>query len=387
MTKKISILIMFILLFFVCSCNNDTNKETYIINFIVNNEIYSSISIEEGTYLEYSDVSVPEEEGYIFRGWSSGDTILSLYNSVNVVSDMEFEASFVSDSIDPYENMDEDEFYDTYITATCYLDSYYRSLHGLMSGYLDVPDQEPYTSSYQLTENGLYLRNTDTFYVSDGLGWQIRDVYGNLITTIYEGGAYITLDEVAAYLYAFGDVPANYVVNKTTIPTMSIWGEYLRLNHTSFSGDVDKYPYEPVLPNIRGAGGVLYYYEIDFGTTGTDCDSTYQVKIYNDGKTITRGAARLVYTRYDADGEEIDDPNERYVFYTYNHYNDFQEYLNYYGGWGEIFGNITGGGTLSSKTDYNPTDYVETINVSFSETRTDYNVVRVLYKKEEFIYV
>jgi uncharacterized protein YxeA len=50
---------------------------------------------------------------------------------------------------------------------------------------------------------------------------------------------------------------------------------------------------------------------------------------------------------------------ELYVFYTYNHYNDFQEYLNYAGGWGEKFGNITGGGKISSTTDYNPTDYVE----------------------------
>ena len=47
--------------------------------------------------------------------------------------------------------------------------------------------------------------------------------------------------------------------------------------------------------------------------------------------------------------------------YTYNHYNDFQEYLNYYGGWGEMFGNITGGGQISSKYDYNPTPYVEVV--------------------------
>ena len=55
------------------------------------------------------------------------------------------------------------------------------------------------------------------------------------------------------------------------------------------------------------------------------------------------------------------------MFYTCNHYNDFREYLNYYGGWGEIFGNETGGGTLSSKTDYNPTPYVHTAYLSFSK--------------------
>ena len=51
-----------------------------------------------------------------------------------------------------------------------------------------------------------------------------------------------------------------------------------------------------------------------------------------------------------------------YVFYTHNHYNDFREYLNYYGGWGEMFGNITGGGTISSHTDCNPTPYVPTVS-------------------------
>ena len=59
--------------------------------------------------------------------------------------------------------------------------------------------------------------------------------------------------------------------------------------------------------------------------------------------------------------------NERHVFYTYNHYNDFQEYLNYEGGWGEMFGNITGGGTISSKYDYNPTPYVQVVRRNLYE--------------------
>ena len=102
----------------------------------------------------------------------------------------------------------------------------------------------------------------------------------------------------------------------------------------------------------------MQYYEIDIGTTGTDCDPSYRPALYNNGVTITRGAARIVYARFDINGDKIIDINERFVFYTYNHYNDFQEYLNYYGGWGEIFGNVTGGGTISSKYDYNPTPYV-----------------------------
>jgi hypothetical protein len=59
--------------------------------------------------------------------------------------------------------------------------------------------------------------------------------------------------------------------------------------------------------------------------------------------------------------------DEVYVFYTGNHYNDFREYLNYFGGWGEPFGNETGGGTLSSKSHYNPTPYVPTGYAAFSQ--------------------
>ena len=160
----------------------------------------------------------------------------------------------------------------------------------------------------------------------------------------------------------------KYNPDKDAEPYNSNWGEYLRVNNTDFSGDTDKYPYEPVLPRIYGCDGDLVYYEIDIGTTGTDCDPDFPDRIYNDGYTITRGAARIVYSRYYADdtpytmldNEPITNLDDRYVFYTYNHYNDFQEYLNYYNGWGEMFGNITGGGTISSKVDYNPTPYVET---------------------------
>ena len=87
-----------------------------------------------------------------------------------------------------------------------------------------------------------------------------------------------------------------------------------------------------MLPDISGCGGSLDYYEKDIGTTGTDCDPSYTPAIYNNGSKITRGAARIVYTRYDKNGNEIIDLDEKYLFYTYNHYNDFQEYLNYEGG-------------------------------------------------------
>jgi len=285
--------------------------------------------------------------------------IIAIAVCINLFSDLFYDMGYEdAPASDPYANMSAEEFYRNYEPAKSFADAYYRSLHGLMSGMLEVPDQEPEISEYRPKYNGMLIRNNVTLY-PDEYSYTVVDAYGKEVFTVYKGGAYITLEEVAAYVYAFGDVPANYTESKTEDPEDSVWGEYLRLNHTQFSGNTEKYPYEPELPNISGCGGELYYYEIDIGTTGTDCDPAYIAKIYNDGKTITRGAARIVYTRYDKNRNNIIDPNEKYLFYTYNHYNDFAEYLNYYGGWGYTFGNITGGGKISSKSNYNPTPYVK----------------------------
>ena len=268
------------------------------------------------------------------------------------------EDSSFEDLGDPYANMTAEEFYANYTVATSAQDAYYRSLHGFMSGELTVPDQAPTLSDYQpQTSDGTYVRNIQMEYSANGLAYHVFDAYGEESFVVYKGGGYITLEEVAAYVYAFGEPPANYSSNKKTDPDDSIWGEYLRVNHTVFTGNTSKYPYEPELPNISGCGGSLTYYEMDIGTTGTDCDPSYDAELYNDGHTITRGAARIVYGKTDLDRDGVYEAGEFHVFYTYNHYNDFQEYLNYEGGWGEIFGNITGGGTISSKYDYNPTDY------------------------------
>ena len=263
-----------------------------------------------------------------------------------------------------------------------------RSKQGIPSGSLTVPDQAPVYSEYRPMKNGQYILNSESRFI-DNNTYVVVDVYGNEVFTLYRGGGYITLEEVAAYVYAFGDVPANYVDGKNMEPENSIWGEYLRLNHSKFSGSTEKYPYEPELPNISGCGGDLRYYEIDIGTTGTDCDEAYSVKIYNDGQNITRGAARIVYGKYDLNGNGIYEFGEHHVFYTYNHYNDFQEYLNYYGGWGEMFGNITGGGELSSKKNYNPTAYVMVVREPLTATQPAAEQVAYYYyyaPKEYFLY-
>ena len=85
----------------------------------------------------------------------------------------------------------------------------------------------------------------------------------------------------------------------------------------------------------------------------------------------------------DLDRDGAIEVGETYLFYTYNHYNDFQEYLNYEGGWGELFGNITGGGKLSSNSSCNPTPYVPTAYAAFVTDDAYTVVVFCLPKREE----
>ncbi len=269
-------------------------------------------------------------------------------------------------TVDPYINVNKTEFYANYRPAVCYQDAKWRTEHFLMSGSIDAQDQAPTVASNRPMSGGLYVRNTAHQYAEDGKAYIVLDANGNEAFRVYYGGGYVTLEEVAAYVYAFGEIPANHISKKSGSPSSNPWGKFLRLNHSKFTGDTVKYPYEPELPDISGCGGGTVYYEMDIGTTGTDCDPSYTAKLYNNGSSITRGAARIVYTRYDKNGDHIIDPDERHVFYTYNHYNDFQEYLNYEGGWGKMFGNITGGGQISSKIDCNPTPYVQTSRRDFS---------------------
>ena len=261
-----------------------------------------------------------------------------------------------------------------YRPAGSYEEALERTENKQLSGYDFVPDQAPILSEYRPMQDGMYVKNTDSYYV-DYNTYVVVDVYGREVFRVYRGGAYITLEEIAAYVYAFGTFPANHSAKKTTTVSGNAWGIYLRSNHTKFSGDTSRYPYEPELPRISGCGGDLQYWEMDIGTTGTDCDPAYPPRVYNNGTKIDRGAARIVYTWNDLNDNGLADATDAiFIFYTYNHYNDFQEYLNYYGGWGEMFGNITGGGKISSKTDYNPTPYVPVVAASLASVAVEAHI-------------
>lgn len=274
---------------------------------------------------------------------------------------------------DPYINVDKTEFYADYERATDVVDAYYRTKHQLMSG--DITDQYYLPEKETIYSGDEAIKLTDATYILKPNGdyvAYIPNVLNEENYIIFYGAAYSSLNDVANYLLAFGEVPANTIHNKkNTNEAVSKWGKFGRVNYSRFSGDTTKYPYEPLLPDIK----TIYYSETDFGTTGGYTNSNSlgtnvtQV-VYNNGNKITRGAARMVFVS-DSDVTRIDD---RHVFYTYNHYNDFEEYLNYHNGWGVRFGNESAGNEYCYSTaeynkigKYKPTDYPQVILAKHSQ--------------------
>jgi len=298
-----------------------------------------------GIYTSEVSSSEGEESSGKAEDISSEDEVSSLSETSQEVSSEEVVSNPEMTS-DPYEDVDIEEFYANYQPATSYIDSYYRSLHSLMSGIIDDQEDKPTISSVQPMEGDSYIRNSSTRYIynteGEAVGYKIVDYKGDVVETIYRGGGYVNLEEVAAYTYAFGEMTANHISsNKEKSILRSSWGKYSRGNFNYFSCDTDRYPNEPDLPDNYGGeigDNNKKYYELDIGTTGTDTGDGYEVGDYNDGDDVIRGAARIVFTYQYSTDAHIEDPNERYVFYTYNHYSDFQEYLNYWGGWGKMFG-------------------------------------------------
>ena len=252
--------------------------------------------------------------------------------------------------------------------ATSFLDAQERTKNHQVSGTevecKDISHLPP--SNRDLPkEDGKYIRVSDANYEYNEDGsfksYLINRIDGTY-KRIYYGGAYVTLDEVAAYLLAFGEVPPNnhYATGKKAL-SVEEWGVNGRVNYGYFSGN-GKYPYEQKLPNAS----TNYYIETDFGAEAFKFDQgdgvVENIKVYNDGNYIVRGICRFVFTNI----AKEKDISKRHVFYTYNHYNDFQEYLNYEGGFGERFGCMSGGNSYKGTT-YPITQYPEVTYKSLSE--------------------
>jgi hypothetical protein len=138
--------------------------------------------------------------------------------------------------VDPYVGMSKEEFYADYTPACCNQDAKHRSKHGFLSGLLEVPGQYVQEAQNRPQSQGQFVRNTGEIYLDDGNTYVVLDSNGNEALRIHKAGGYITLEEVAAYMYAFGgdQLPANYTSKKSSKPQSSIWGEYLRPISSTF---------------------------------------------------------------------------------------------------------------------------------------------------------
>lgn len=278
--------------------------------------------------------------------------------------DPEVPPSYTTDiKEDPYVGMSSAEFYSSYEESTNYYDAMYRTEHGFMSGSILDEDRYYLPTEYSLSTN-YKVSDTNYFYLDNG------DLAGYLITyadgtfdPIFYGAAYIGLNEVCAYIYAFGEVPPNSNYDKSDKGSaVREWGKYGRVNRNYYSNNTSKYPYEPELPTVSEKYGIKYeYIETDFGSTGGFTVGGRKQSEYNNGSSINRGTCRIVFT------SNAKDASDRHVFYTYNHYNDFQEYLNYGNGFGIRFGNESNGGIYNQGK--NPSPYVKANDVTMSELR------------------
>ena len=257
---------------------------------------------------------------------------------------------------DAYTDSTKDNFYtDGYTEAWCYEDSYYRTRHFLLSG--DMTEQSHLPTSHPIVRDDTLVEITTATYVlspaGSFLGYVVYNPWGGA-EIIYYGAGYASLEEVAAYLLAFGEAPPNSNYKKSSTgkkQSIADWGVYGRVNVGNFRNNGSST--EPLLPGTT-------YLETDFGTRGGFYVGDGIVDAYNNGSSITRGTARFVFTPITAQ-KSIDD---RYVFYTYNHYNDFQQYLNYKGGWGLRFGNESAGNKYNQGGN-TPTTYPQVTLFSY----------------------
>lgn len=151
--------------------------------------------------------------------------------------------------------------------------------------------------------------------------------------TLTRGNSYIEPEEVAAYYEAFSSFPSNYAVSKTEALKIGKEGRYYSVYlYGNYKGNSD---YSTSIGPWSEKGAP--YYELDIATDTVNVG-------YNNGKKITRGQARLVILPSESSTSY---PNEEggydaVCFYTTDHYANFKEYLNHYGGWSENFTGANG---------------------------------------------
>ncbi len=149
----------------------------------------------------------------------------------------------------------------------------------------------------------------------------VYDEYGQVLKEIYKDEYYTDVEDVAAYIVAFNDVPDNYYFTterngygESKDVCYGLYGNECRIYPGPYESNYSFLPYS--LDDV--------YNEADIGGDG-----------YAESSSWNRGALRVVFT---LGGIYEYGNNIPVVFYTDNHYDTFYEYKNYVGGWGPEFG-------------------------------------------------
>lgn len=144
----------------------------------------------------------------------------------------------------------------------------------------------------------------------------VGEVYGipNSDVVLVKGEVYTELNDVAAYIIAFKELPVNYFYKSDKSTCSAKYGSSCRLvGSKQYSNDPYSSHTSPILTD-----GASEYHECDLASY----DGEYS--------TSSRGSYRLVYSL--DEGKEI-------VYFTDCHYENFSEYYNYYNGFGPWWGN------------------------------------------------
>lgn len=377
-TKAIFIVILFLLLFILLFYFFKANKKQIkTLEYISDGKYHWVIGNEKekiphdfnnnvckicGLYHNDTLFNIFGEDIIIYHDENPYNINLKEYGSnLNVVF---YEPNF-NNIIDVYEGINKNDFYnENYDISYSYEDSFYRTKHGLMSGELE-PRVHVLDKDDRIDSN---IKVSDATYVLDYEGNYIcyfTNSLDNKSRPIWYNGAYITHDDESAYLLAFGEVPPNSKYKRNgddRRKAIDDWGEYGRLNYSKFILDYERFSFEPVLPNAS-------YIETDFGSWDYYESGDREQVPYIKGNKVIRGTCRFVFS----DGKEEKNIDNRYVFYTHNHYNDFEEYLNCDKGYGKIFGNMTAGNINYSSKKFDasiskkPTEYPKTIKKKLVE--------------------
>lgn len=171
----------------------------------------------------------------------------------------------------------------------------------------------------------------------------VYNLNGNIVRYLKKGIYYTSLDDVASYILAFKELPANYLIGRNASKRTAYdnnGGEYSRIapgfygldySGSSYDGK-DNYPYQCLPKSTDGN-----YFELDVGYTWTDEEGN--VTNYAGSTSYNRGPLRMIvyFEGVRTSGEDLNtshyNDGNPVIFFTPDHYQTCYEYSNFYRGW------------------------------------------------------